>query len=489
MMPWKTLIDIQKNASVPVYLQIANGIIKEIKTGVLKPRFKMPGSRTLSEALQVHRKTVVNAYAELEAQGWITLKPYSGTFVSENLPVPAPVKLIHAPLRPFTMAETGYKLKPRIPVRDPVPTARETNGFHDGPDMRLVPVAQLSRAYRSVLTRKFALHNWSYVDGAGRSLLKKEISEELNMTRGMHTRPGNIFITRGSQMGIFMLSQVLLAKNDVVIIGEVDYYYACKAFAHAGARLLRVRIDEMGIDVDQIEAECKKRKIRAVYVTAHHHYPTTVTLCAPRRMKLLSLSEQYGFVIIEDDYDFDFHYHSAPILPLASADKKGMVVYLGTLSKTIAPAIRIGYIAAPENLILEVARLRQIIDTQGDPALEQAVAELFVVGEIRRHMKKALKEYRQRRDHMCSLLQDKLGDVIDFKIPDGGLAIWARYDKSIDLPELSLKLREKGIVLSNGLIHDSVAEKKLNSTRMGFGWMNMEEAEWAVEGLWRAVKG
>ncbi len=488
MTPWQTLIPIQKDSSVPVYLQIANSIIKEIKSGVLKPRLKMPGSRELSESLQVHRKTVVNAYDELDAQGWITLKPYSGTFVSEKLPETTPVKLRVAPFRPDQTAETGYKIKPGSQVRDPVPTSRELTGFHDGPDVRLVPLAQLASAYRGVLTRKFALHNWSYVDVEGKTLLRKVLSEDLNMTRGMHTSPDNIFITRGSQMGIFMLSQLLLDKDDLVIVGEVDFYYACNTFTHVGARLLKVRVDDMGIDVDQIEEECRKRKIRAVYVTAHHHYPTTVTLCAARRMKLLSLSEQYGFIIIEDDYDYDFHYHSGPILPLASADRKGMVVYLGTLSKSIAPAIRIGYVAAPKNLILELGKLRQIIDVQGDPVMEQAVAELFVTGEIRRHMKKALKEYRQRRDYMSALLRDRLGEVIDFRTPDGGLAIWAKFEQGIDLPELSRKVREKGIVLSNGLIHDSAAGKKLNSTRMGFGWMNREEAEKAVEVLWNAVK-
>ena len=148
-----------------------------------------------------------------------------------------------------------------------------------------------------------------------------------------------------------------------------------------------------GIDVEAIEKICRKKKIRAVYITSHHHYPTTVTLIASRRIKLLELSEKYGFIIIEDDYDYDFHYLSSPILPLISADQKGMIIYIGTLSKTIAPAIRTGYIVGPPNLLLELARIRQIMDTQGDPIMELALAEMFTNGEIRRHMKKALNEY------------------------------------------------------------------------------------------------
>lgn len=487
MMSWESIVEIDKSSPVAVYLQIANSIIKAIKAGIIKPKLKLPGSRDLCSLLKVHRKTVVNAYNELEAQGWITTKPYSGTFVSEKLPETTPVKFTTSQHRLHNVDQTGYKLKVNDQLHLPLGPFREMIGFHDGPDVRLVPTNELARSYRSVLSRKSSLHNLSYVDVEGKQLLKKVLSEDMNTSRGMNTTPNNVFITRGSQMAIFMLSAILLQKDDLVIVGEVDYYYACKSFTNAGAKLVKVKIDEHGMDVDQIERICKKRKIRAVYVTAHHHYPTTVTLSAARRMKLLSLSEEYGFIILEDDYDYDFHYQSNPILPLASADRKGMVIYIGTLSKTIAPAFRIGYVAAPMNLIKELGRLRQIIDVQGDPLLEQSIAELFVAGEIRRHMKKALKEYKQRRDHMCALLKDKLGDVIEFKIPDGGLAIWSKYDKRVNLPELSDKMREKGIVLSNGLVHDAIAGRRMNSNRMGFGWMNMDEAEKAIEILRKTI--
>jgi GntR family transcriptional regulator/MocR family aminotransferase len=174
------------------------------------------------------------------------------------------------------------------------------------------------------------------------------------------------------------------------------------------------------------------------------------------------------------------------MLPLVSADTKGMVVYIGTLSKSIAPAIRTGYVVAPENLILELARLRQLIDTQGDPIMELALAEMFEEGHIKRHMKKALLAYHRRRDFLCAYLKEKLPDVIDFKIPDGGLAIWAKFHKSVPLPPLSQKLRAQGIILSNGLIHNTTSVS-LNATRMGLGWMNEEEAQQAVDILAKAI--
>src|SRR6476660_9289967 len=224
-------------------------------------------------------------------------------------------------------------------------------------------------------------------------------------------------ITRGSQMGLFLLSLVLFSRGDNILVGDTNYYYADRVFMNAGAKLVRIRVDESGIDVEAIEKVCKRKKIKAIYITSHHHYPTTVTLSAARRIKLLSLAEQYGFLIIEDDYDYDFHYQSSPILPLVSADTKGMVVYIGTLSKTIAPAIRTGYIIAPTNLILELCRVRQLMDTQGDPIMELALAEMFDEGSIKRHMRKALNEYHRRRDFLCSYLKEKLSGVIEFKVP------------------------------------------------------------------------
>jgi GntR family transcriptional regulator/MocR family aminotransferase len=385
-------------------------------------------------------------------------------------------------------AVTGFHFTPNTIVKIPGKTLREINGFHDGPDVRLVPIDELTRAYKNVMSRKSQLHHLSYVSTEGNYELRKVLAEYLNNTRGLKAGIENIFITRGSTMGVYMASRILLKKGDKVIVGQTSYYYADRLFMNEGAELVRVPVDEDGLVVDEVERICKKKKIRALFVTSHHHYPTTVTLSAARRMKLLALAEQYGFVIIEDDYDYDFHYNSSPILPLASADTKGMVVYVGTLTKAIAPALRIGYVIAPANFITELAKLRQLIDIQGDPFMEQAVAELFVMGDIKRHMKKALKEYHHRRDFLCASLGDKLSDVLNFKIPDGGMSIWTQFDKKVPVPELSEKLLRKRLVLSPGLIHDMAAGKKMNCTRLGFGWMNTDEAEKAVEVMYKTIK-
>jgi len=488
MLPWRTIIALQKDCDTPVYLQIANSIIQEMKKGRIGPGIKLPGTRQMSEILEVHRKTLVRAYEELDAQGWIEMRPSKGTFTSKTLPEINPRRFNNkTEKRNSFPAETGYAVKINNNIRKPVLPYRNITGFHDGPDVRLMPVNELSRSYRSILSRTVNLKYMSYVETAGVQKFREVLSEYLNTSRGLQTSFENIMITRGSQLGLFLITSVLFSKGENIIVGNTNYYYADHLFQHAGMRLIRVPVDEWGIDVEAIEKICRRKKIRAVYITSHHHYPTTVTLIASRRIKLLELSEKFGFIIIEDDYDYDFHYLSSPILPLISADQKGMIIYIGTLSKTIAPAIRTGYIVGPPNLLLELARFRQLIDTQGDPIMELALAEMFTDGEIRRHMKKALNEYHRRRDFLCNLLMQQLSDHIEFKIPDGGLAIWAKFDKSISLPALTENLKAQELILSNGLIHNT-GPVSLNSTRMGFAWMNEKETDIAVGKLTKTIK-
>ena len=481
MLPWKTIIQVQEDCDSPVYLQIANAVIREMKRGRIGPGIKIPGTRQMAELLTVHRKTIVRAYEELDAQGWIEMRPSKGTFTSKALPEIIPRRFSGDKEKVFDFpALTGFTVKVNDKVRKPVHTNRNMPGFHDGPDVRLVPREELGRAYKSVLMRSTTNKFMSYVEIGGIEKFRSVLSAYLNGSRGLQTTVENIMITRGSQMALYLLSLVLFSKGDNIIVGDTNYYYADKIFQQAGMQITRVKVDGQGIDVDAIEKICRRKKIKALYVTPHHHYPTTVTLSASRRIKLLSLAETYGFLVIEDDYDYDFHYQSSPILPLVSADTRGMVVYIGTLSKTVAPFIRTGYIIAPQNLILELCRIRQLIDTQGDPVMELALAELFEDGSIKRHMKKAVQEYHRRRDIVCSRLQEQLADVIDFCVPDGGLAIWAKFDKKVPLPSLTEKMRAKGFIISNGLIHNNTPVS-LNSTRMGFASMNEKESAAAID--------
>src|SRR5262249_30085891 len=154
----------------------------------------------------------------------------------------------------------------------------------------------------------------------------------------------------------------------------------------AGAAVVPVPVDGDGIDVDALERLASHTPLRAVYVTPHHQYPTTVTLKAARRLALLALARAGRMAIVEDDYDHEFHYAGRPVLPLASADRAGLVVYIGTLSKVLAPGLRIGYLVAPPAVLRSASAIRSLLDTQGDQPTEAAVAALIEDGELQRHL-------------------------------------------------------------------------------------------------------
>ncbi len=472
--PFKTLIDLKKESSLPIYVQIANEIIKNIQSGMLKTGTKLLSSRQMAELLSLHRKTVVAAYDELYSQGWIEIFPKKGTFIAQHLPNVKPVQLSKQDFEAKSKDDFSMNFAKNTLVKIP-PIITQRLAFNDGlPDVRLAPRDELARLYSQYI--KFGEPSVLYYTSVFGALRFREIfAKVLNETRGMNTSPEQIITTRGSQMAIYLVGLALFEKGDEVIVGDLNYPATNMTFATLGAKLNTIPIDEEGIVVDALEEICRKKPVKAIYVTSHHYHPTTVTLTPERRIKLLALAEKYRFYILEDDYDYDFHYANRPVLPLASADRHGLVVYIGSFTKKIAPTFRVGYVVAKQEIIEELAKLRRIIDRQGDTILELSLADMLENGTLKRHAAKVLKIYRERRDFTCDLLKNELGDVIDFKVPDGGMAIWAKFDKSISLIELAPKLAKNGLYLSDGAAYPTE-----NACRMGFASMNFKETEDAV---------
>ena len=493
MIPFKSLLTIHKSLATPVFVQVSDQLAQLIRTGTLSAGQRLPGTRQLADLLAVNRQTIVAAYDEATAQGWLESRPGSGTFVAGHLPEVRPQPLVSSPNMLADNAlfqsqviigtdniQPGYAFESRPFLTRPVLTNSVGLRLDDGfPDIRLAPLNELGRAYRSYFGWGDPQQHFGYGDTKGHPLLRQQLSQYLNETRGLRTTPDNILITRGSIMGLHLASRVLLRPGDVVVAGDTTWAGATMNFRNAGAVVLTVPVDAHGIDVEALAAMVEKTPVRLVSVTPHHHYPTTVTLRPDRRVRLLQLAERYGFAVLEDDYDYDFHYLSRPILPLASADRRGMVIYIGSLTKSVAPAFRIGYVVAPTALIDELARLRRIIDRQGDPILEFAVGQLFKTGDLRRHFRKALRTYHARRDHFCHLLTTELPDAVQFSKPDGGLAVWATFNPAIDMEKLADRASQNGLHFSNGLMHNPPGQV-MNSTRLGFASSTVTELERSV---------
>ncbi len=485
----KRLLNIDRGLEQPVYLQITNAFIQNIRKGRLRKGLKLPGSRKVANLIGVNRMTIISAYDELYAQGWVERIPRKGTFVSHDLPEIKPrdiseeTKAKHFPKNPsFSLSNDSINTFPSSNYQK-AGVLKIDNGF---PDARLAPVQSLIRNLRTLSQQPVFNKYLNYGGPRGTKELRETLSRHLSDTRALPISPENILITRGAQMGIYLTSSLLLQPGDQVVVGEPGYFNANQAFHKHQADIHPVPVDEFGMDIDALEKICKQKPIRMVYVIPHHHFPTTVTLIPKRRLKLLELAEKYSFAIIEDDYDYDFHYTSSPMLPMASLARKGNVVYVGTLTKTMAPSIRIGFIIGSERFIDALANLRRTIDWQGDSLMEMAIAELYKDGTIARHIKKSVKIYRQRRDHFCTLLEAKLGSHISFDIPDGGMSVWAKFT-DVNLKNVSQEAYKKGLVISDGVEYNT-RNKNYNSARLGFASLNFKEQEEAIDILINCIK-
>lgn len=427
--PWPLQIQLNSTDKKAVYLQIADAIIDAIKLGQLKEEEALPGSRKLAEIIGVNRNTVIEAYDVLLSEGWIESKSRSGTFVSKLSKVD-------------NANSQNKKTIEQLPIAIPY-TIKVDDG---NPDTTIAPVEELARAYRQIFKRKGKWQMMGYSSSLGLLEFREHISKMLNHLRGMQVTADEICITRGSQMAMYLVAQVLLKPNDYVIVEHPGYKKAWNTFEHAGAKLLYADVDQHGVNIEQIEEYLKTHKnIKAIYVTPHHQYPTTATLSLQRRYKLIELSNQYNFTIIEDDYDYEFHYSHRPIMPISSLPNITNYAYIGTLSKVVAPSLRIGYIATDHKLIARIGELRNIIDVQGDNIMEQAVLQLMEDGTIRKHLKKAHSFYKNKRDLTANLLDVHLKDLVDYTIADGGLAIWLVPLKQTDWSVLKTKLDKEKI--------------------------------------------
>ncbi|WP_113662211.1 aminotransferase-like domain-containing protein [Pedobacter nanyangensis] len=476
--PFLSFIQLDRKAKTPIFLQLAQQLINAIQRGYLMPGSKMPGSRTLSELLQLHRKTVIAAYEDLHHQGWIAIHPNKGAYVMDNKtkserPYDALVSLAHYP------AQTGYAFKQSSILDDPFEQTACNYQFNDGvPDIRLTQIHYLSGLYSASMKRK-NIHQKM----AGNSLqdglyFKEQLSNYLNSSRGLHIAKNNLLITRSTEMSLYIIAQLLIAQGDTVWVGELGLFTANMIFHKAGANLKTLPVDENGIDVDYLAEKLKTTPVRMVYITPHHHYPTTVTLSAPRRVKLLQLAQEHGFIIVEDDYDYDFQYDKSTVMPLASADLAGMVIYVGSFGKSLAPSFSTGFVVAPQNLINEMQKYMGILDRHGDLVMEQVLAEMIAEGDIHRHLKKSLKVYQERRNHCCMLLAQHFGHQLSFAVPSGGLAVWAQWNIPVSLWKLAKDCRTKDLFIPKNILYQN---KNLIAMRIGFGHLTTDEMQRSLE--------
>ncbi|MCO6174906.1 PLP-dependent aminotransferase family protein [Flavobacterium sp. NRK F10] len=476
----KENIRFEKNSETAVYIQIAQQIINAIQRGYLARGTALPGTRRFSRLLQVHRNTVVAIYDELASQGWVEIIPNKGTFILVPEQKTVTIKATHQHVSPVNdyAPKTGFPFQSSFHLASTEEVSTTKYNINDGqPDLRLHPVHQFSKWYSASMKRKSLLSKWNQTTASTHSNFETQLSNYLNITRGFHIQPCNIMNTRSTEMSLYIVSQLLIRPDDVILVGNLSHYAANMIFQQAGAIIKTIPVDEKGLDIDYISKHFTKGSIRCIYVCSNRHYPTTRTLSAERRLKLLELAKNHQFAIIEDDFDYDFQFEGSAMLPMASSDINGMVIYLGKLGQSLFPSFQTGFVVAPQNLITEAKNYLQMLDRQGDLIQEQMLSELIHEGEIYRLLKKNIMVYKQRRDLLCKCLNTYLGKAIQWKKPNGGLAVWLEFEPKISLVQLTEEARKEDLFLPKTILYQ---DKDTCSIRFGFGHLNEEEIEIAV---------
>lgn len=331
--PWDVQLWLENSPGLTLHSKLLNKLIDDIQKGRLAPGSLLPGSRSLARQHAINRKTVQSVYEELVAQGWLIARQGSGTYVSDVLPEKGLTKSYEKLLSGSDQPETTSKLL-EVLSKDARDHRDNVVISNDGtPDPRLIPYELLSRTYRRVcrgLSQKFSL---GYGDPKGTQEVRRAVCKMLKDDRFMNCTIDQVCILRGSQMGIYLASKVLDPSKGAIVMEELCYRLAKAAFESNGFTVLLCKLDSQGLNIECLKSILKNHNVVAIYVTPHHQYPTTLCLPMDRRLALLELSRSFGFAILEDDYDHEFHYESSPMPPLASLPNSQNVVYIGSMSE------------------------------------------------------------------------------------------------------------------------------------------------------------
>lgn len=478
-------IPLDLHSKEPLTLQIVRGLATAIRNGVLKPGQPLPGSRVLAEHLEVHRNTVLAALRELEAEGWIETRQGSGTYVSSRLPDLAPQKWGPVDEGSPRPAEPGFDLPQGLnPITAPLVT--ELNMAEGLPDVRQVPSDALARGYQ----RAIRLHGeelLKYGEPRGNLSFRKLLVEMLRERRGLSLDADQILVTRGSRMALDLVCLALFRDGGVVAVEDPGQRSVWETVQQSAAvKILAVPVDGEGLRVDLLEEALRTEKVGLLYLTPHRQIPTTVPLSPARRMKLLELAQKHRMAILEDDSEGEFTYDGKPLLPLACGDPTGQVIYMSSLSRLLAPGIRLGFLAAPQALVDRLARVRVRMDWQGDRVLEWSMGDLIRDGDLARHLRKVRRLYQERRDLLAEGLARDLGSCLDFQVPDGGLALWIRGRQGFPFQQWLERCRTRGVLLHPGR-HFSHSGRDLNATRLGFAAFEPAELQDALHRMRSAV--
>jgi len=466
--------------------QIYRGIQRSILTGVVKPGTRLPSSRAMADDLGVSRTTTLLALDQLLAEGYLTTRPGAGTFVAEDLPDDLPRRRVirppsiskHLPLshRGAALVTTSHGAQ-RL---DGPPRA-----FRIGtPGVDLFPVRLWQRLVDRRL-RSITAAQLDYGDASGLRVLREAIADHVQSARGTECRADQVIIVAGAQQGLDLICRLVLDPGDRVWMEEPGYPGARSALLAAGARILPVWVDAEGIDV---EAGARRAgDARLVYVTPSHQYPLGVPMSLRRRLALLKWASAARAWVVEDDYDSEFRYSTRAIQCLHGLDADGRVIYIGSFSKTLFPALRLGFLIVPDDLLDPLVAARRAAD-QHPPVHDQAVlADFILEGHFARHLRRMRTAYRERFEALAAAVERFCGGALRLRPVRTGLHAVADLD-GVDALRVSVEAARRGVEVTPLAAYFAKPARAVSGLVLGFAAVRPEVLSAGAERLAAAIE-
>lgn len=449
-------IPIDKDDVTPLYTQITLFLRQQITTGALTAETRLPPSREMAERLGISRMTVINAYAELEADGLIVSHHGRGTFVAEPIHFAADQR--ETPVA-WPQWQQDVMQQAHVDLFDPY---EQLMANSDHPDLisftagmatnELFAVGDFRKSIQSVLLRDGAD---ALVYGnnrhGGYAPLRTTIAQILS-SDGIPARPENVLITSGSQQAIMTVTNLLLRPGDTVLVEAPTYQGALDQFKLSGARIVDVPMDEEGMRIDALETILQTTRVQLIYTVPTFHVPTGISLSTRRRQQLVTLAQQHNIPILEDDFAGDLRYDGRTQPTLKALDTNGTVIYVNTFSKVLVPGLRIGFLVANGPVYEQLLIHKRTGDRASSELMQRALDAYISVGRYQSHLRKVCRTYRQRRDSMLSALTELMPAGVTWQRPSGGLFLWLTLPDGMLADDLLPAALQAGVAFVPGSV-------------------------------------
>ena len=415
----------------PLFRQVYSALREAILTGSFRVGDKLPSTRDLAEQLGISRTVVLLAYDQLLAEGFAEGRAGSGTYVASGVgaPVARPRRSEQTvKLRLARFGSAAAAALSTVTIPQPRQRSLPYDFAYGRSDVELFPF-EMWRRILLRCARKMPASGFDYGPASGNVALREAISIHLRRSRGVACDPSQIVIVNGSQQGLDLIARVLIEHGDRVVVEDPGYQGTTEVLRAADAHLLAVPVDRDGLDPTKLPSGA-----RIAFVTPSHQFPTGVILPLARRLSLLEWAKRENAVLVEDDYDGEFRYEGQPVESLQGLDREGRVIYIGTFSRTVFPALRIGYLIAPTQLVPAFTGAKWLADRQTATLEQQALAEFISSGLYERYLRRVRRRNATRRAALLDAIHSHLGDRLEVTGDGAGahVALWPRRRISED---------------------------------------------------------